>query len=102
HLSGRIDLLDEEQATLVREAMAAYTAHRDGLRIARPFWPRGLPAWHDDIVALGLECDDAIYLSVWRRGGERHPEISLPALAGVGVEAVPVFPTALPTRLAWR
>ena len=102
HLSGRIDLLDEEQAALVREAMAAYAAHRDGLRIARPFWPRGLPGWHDDIVALGLECDDAIYLSVWRRGGERNPEISLPALAGVDVEAVPVFPTALPTRLAWR
>jgi alpha-galactosidase len=71
HLSGRLDLLSKEQYELVRQGMEVYRDKIRGcLRTARPFWPLGLPKWHDEWVALGYRTTDGkAFLSVWRRGG---------------------------------
>src|SRR5690606_39750966 len=58
HLAGQIHRLDERRTALVREAVAAYRRIRHRLPAALPFWPLGLPGWHDDVVALGLRDDD--------------------------------------------
>ncbi len=71
HLSGRLDLLTPEQYDLVRQGMQVYRERiRDCLGTARPFWPLGLPNWHDDWVALGYRSTGGTaFLSVWRRAG---------------------------------
>jgi alpha-galactosidase len=71
HLSGRLDLLSKDQYELVRQGMEVYREKIRGcLRTARPFWPLGLPKWHDEWVALGYRTiDGKAFLSVWRRGG---------------------------------
>ena len=102
HLSGRVDLLDPDQTALVIEAVNAYKGYRERLRHGRPFWPLGLPSWHDDLIALGMDCGEETYVTVWRRGGAVDVEIPLPSFAGVDLEAVPIYPTTLPTDVSWR
>ncbi|MCI3278365.1 glycoside hydrolase family 36 protein [Streptomyces cylindrosporus] len=90
HLSGRIDLLSAEQGDAVARALGVYRAIRTRLRHALPSWPLGLPGWYDDWIALGLDDEQGMLLSVWRRGGDRSVELALPRLrrsdGGVTVE----------------
>jgi alpha-galactosidase len=80
HLSGRIDLLDEEQAALVRHAVSVYKTYRHLLPGSVPHWPLGLPGWDDRLICLVLECATGTragpewYVPLWRReetAGER-------------------------------
>lgn len=82
HLSGRLDRLSPEQSARVAEAIAAYRSIRGRIPGALPSWPLGLPGWEDDHVALALDDDAGILLSVWRRGGTADVEVPLPALTG--------------------
>jgi alpha-galactosidase len=69
HLSGRLDLLSPEQLELISSGMKVYKSIRSGLKTGLPFWPLGLPTWHDDWVALGIATTARDnYLSVLRRG----------------------------------
>lgn len=78
HLSGRLDALDSHQLDLVREGMQVYLRIRKTLVLAKPFWPLGLPAWHDDWVSLGmLTADGSVFLAVWRRAGATSKSLSL-------------------------
>ncbi|KAF7552773.1 hypothetical protein G7Z17_g4098 [Cylindrodendrum hubeiense] len=77
HLSGRLDLMSTKQLKLISDGMDVYKDIRGDIANSFPFWPLGLPAWHDDWLALGLAlpADDKpgisrCYLAVWRRGGE--------------------------------
>lgn len=101
HLAGQIHRLDERQSALVREAVAAYRRIRHRLPAALPFWPLGLPGWHDDVVALGLRDDDGDLLTVWRRSGPTTVRLPLPRRAGSLLDVEPVFPTSLPTQARW-
>lgn len=52
---------------------------REKLRTARPFWPLGLPRWHDEWIALGLAAaDGTLLLAVWRRSGSTKCSLPLP------------------------
>jgi alpha-galactosidase len=86
HLSGRIDLLDEEQSALVKRALNAYKSYRHILPTAVPHWPLGLPAWDAELICLALEApsDGDWYVLVWRRaesadgvGGRKRVEIPI-------------------------
>lgn len=101
HLAGQIHRLDERRTALVREAVAAYRRIRHRLPAALPFWPLGLPGWHDDVVALGLRDDDGDLLTVWRRSGPTTVRLPLPRRAGSLLDVEPVFPTSLPTQARW-
>jgi len=106
HLSGRIDLLDEEQIALVQRAITTYKSYRHVLPTAVPHWPLGLPAWDDGVVCLALEAADTQwYVLVWRReesvGGRRRVEVPLPGpvemevlFAGDEARVEPRFDTA--------
>ncbi|WP_416980853.1 glycoside hydrolase family 36 protein [Streptomyces sp. T028] len=70
HLSGRPDLLSDEQHARVREAVNTYKGYRHLLPTARPHWPLGLPGWRDGHLALALSAEDGTtLLAVWRRAG---------------------------------
>ncbi|KAK2682199.1 Aldolase-type TIM barrel [Fusarium oxysporum f. sp. vasinfectum] len=103
YLSGRLDHLSPSQMELITEGMHAYKTIRPYLVTAHAIWPLGLPRWHDDWISLGLETDNGLYLSVWRRGGSCSKEIPLPRLAGCGkVQANVLYPKRLPTQAIWN
>ena len=70
HLSGRLDQLSKHQHKLISDGMTIYKQIRDELRHGVPFWPLGLPSWDADWIALGIDCGNNRYVSVWRRGGD--------------------------------
>ncbi|WP_328842793.1 glycoside hydrolase family 36 protein [Streptomyces sp. NBC_00258] len=70
HLSGRPDLLTEEQGALVRRAVDTYKSFRHLLPGALPRWPLGLPGWRDGWLALALNAENGTtLLALWRRDG---------------------------------
>ncbi|MGW9588554.1 glycoside hydrolase family 36 protein [Microbacterium sp. NPDC055455] len=101
HLAGRIDRLSPEQMRLVQEATSAYRSIRHRIAGARPFWPLGLPGWHDPVVAVGLRDADGDLLTVWRRSGPARVRVPLAAHAGAGLTVEAVFPTSLETSAQW-
>ncbi|WP_431074260.1 glycoside hydrolase family 36 protein [Microbacterium phyllosphaerae] len=101
HLGGRLDLLSPPQMALVRAGLAAYRETRDRLPAAVPFWPLGLPGWHDPVVALGMRDDAGELLTVWRRSGPRTVWVPLPGHTGRELDVEIVFPKDFPTRVVW-
>lgn len=80
HLSGKLDDLEPAQYELVRQAMQVYHGViREKLCTSRPFWPLGIPRWHDEWIALGLATvDGTLLLAVWRRSGSTKCSLALP------------------------
>jgi alpha-galactosidase len=92
HLAGRIDTLSERQRTLVRSALDVYRGLRDRIPSMVPFWPAGLPGWHDDWLAYGLRDADGAFLVVWRRGGPATWRLALDPRWVPATAATVVFP----------
>ena len=107
YLSGRLDRLSEHQLNLVRQGAQVYNTVKQYTRHAQPFWPLGLPRWHDAWVSLGLvsESQEDVFVSVWRRCGEAT-RMELPLRKVFSscqlVEAKLLYPTDLPTEFEWR
>ncbi|MBQ8357353.1 MAG: alpha-galactosidase [Clostridia bacterium] len=70
HLSGKIMSWSDEVRALVSEGIALYKTYRHLIPDAVPFYPLGLPGYHDDWLCLGLRSDDRSLLALWRMGGE--------------------------------
>ncbi|KAF4782981.1 alpha-galactosidase [Colletotrichum scovillei] len=79
YLSGRVDLLSDNQLAIVKEGLEVYKSMRGDLRHAHAAWPLDLPKWHDDWMALALTSADGktTYLAVWRRDGPTEMNLSL-------------------------
>ena len=101
HLAGQIHRLSDAQMALVQEGMAAYRAVRARTRVALPFWPLGLPGWHDPVVALGMRDDEGELITVWRRSGPSTVRVPRAAHTGRQLEVEVVYPTSLPTSVRW-
>jgi alpha-galactosidase len=105
HLSGRLDTMKPHQLDIVYEGMKVYQEIRGDIPDSTPFWPLGLPSWHDDWLALGLNAGAAsktLYVSVWRRGGSTS--FSLPIRPFEGQASVKVdvlYPTKFSTKATW-
>ncbi|MFD4604617.1 alpha-galactosidase [Streptomyces sp. NPDC058464] len=67
HLSGRADLLDPRQRSLVKEALRVYRTYRRDLAAALPSWPLGLADWRSPWLALAMDTGPETLLAVWRR-----------------------------------
>ncbi|NYD67436.1 alpha-galactosidase [Agromyces atrinae] len=92
YLAGFLPQLRAAQSALVDEAVTVHKAWRERIAESMPFWPLGLPAWTDDVIALGLRSGDDTLLAVWSRG-ELADELSIP-LDASGVEQLyPATPT---------
>jgi alpha-galactosidase len=64
-----------------------------------PFWPLGLPGWHDPVVALGLRDAEGELVTVWRRSGPPTVRVPFARHAGVPLSVDAVFSTSLPTSV---
>jgi alpha-galactosidase len=102
HLSGPLDRLSPHQCQLITEGMNVYKSIRADLRHGVPFWPLGVPGWHDEWICLGIRSGSRRYISVWRRAGETS-SITLPIreAAGIELQAECLYPTQLPSRASW-
>lgn len=67
HQSGHLAELSSERFDLVKEGLEVYKSIREDLKSGVPFWPLGLSHFQDRWVCLGMDCEDRIYLAVWRR-----------------------------------
>ncbi|GIC94428.1 uncharacterized protein Aud_010928 [Aspergillus udagawae] len=102
HLSGRIDLLSSQQLDLVASGMLVYKELRSDLATGLPFWPLGLPRWHDNWVALGITATSGVrYLAVWRRSGSNTVSLPMPTLKGRDVEAKLLYPESFEASTHW-
>ncbi|MES5820495.1 glycoside hydrolase family 36 protein [Streptomyces sp. RG80] len=98
HLSGRPDLLNEDQMALVRAALATYKTYRHLLPAAHARWPLGLPGWRDGWLALALDTEEGTtLLALWRRDGA--PEsVTVPSVTG---RPRVLFGAGEPAELRW-
>lgn len=100
HLSGRLDQLSAQQTALIQEGMRVYkNVIRRHLPTALPFWPLGLPRWHDEWVALGMLAagGQEAFVTVWRRSSRKDAEkgtVDIP-LPRVFSTAALLYPTQL-------
>jgi alpha-galactosidase len=104
HLSGRLDATDSRQLDIIYEGLEVYKQIRHDIPTSLPFWPLGLPKWHDKWLALGLKTKDGrkCYLAVWRRGGKES--IVLPIRPFLGKEKVSVellYPKKFEAEAEW-
>jgi alpha-galactosidase len=102
HLSGTLDRLNSDQMALIRAGMDVYKEIRADVKDGIPFWPLGLPKWHDDWLALGLSTPNGILLSVWRRGGPSSVKLPIKALQGrSNVQVELLYPTKFQAQYEW-
>lgn len=105
HLSGRLDIMKPHQLDIVYDGMKVYQQIRGDIPKAVPFWPLGLPAWHDDWLALGLNAGPnkgTFYVSVWRRGGSTKCSLPIAALQGQkGVQVEVLYPKQMASKASW-
>ncbi|WP_406118850.1 alpha-galactosidase [Streptomyces sp. NBC_00989] len=102
HLSGFINLMDDEQFGLVRSAVSVYKEVRGEIATAHPFWPLGLPGWEDGWIAHGLRGADATYVMVWRRkSDDTGRTLTVPHLRGASVRATVLYPGTSDAGVEW-
>ncbi len=103
YLSGRLDLMDAAQLSLVREAVAVHQRVRADIGKAWPFWPLGLPSTRSGWLAMGLRAPERTLLTVWRHpGASSELSVPVPHLRGVAAKPEVLFPSGPePWPLAW-
>jgi alpha-galactosidase len=107
HLSGRLDIMKQQQLDIITEGMDVYKQIRGDIPDALPFWPLGLGTWHADWLSLGLNAGPdkgTYYLSVWRRGGSTTCALPVEALRGRkgGVKVEVLYPKTFETKVSWN
>lgn len=102
HLSGFINLMDDEQFDLVRSAVSVYKEVRGEIGAAHPFWPLGLPGWEDGWIAHGLRGAESTYVMVWRRkSDDTGRTLAVPHLRGASVRATVLYPGTSDAGVEW-
>ena len=101
HLSGRVDLLDEQQRQRVASAIRCYKMVRATIPNAVPHWPLGRAGWYDDWIALALESAHETLLTVWRRDGPPEVRLDLSWLAGRQPAVTLLHPADRPVSWQW-
>jgi alpha-galactosidase len=101
YLSGRLDLMGDDQFALVRDAVSLSKQLRDVIAVSTPFWPLGLPGWADEWLSLGLDHDGEYLVTVWNRptgpDSVACTTLDFPGLRGGEVEVEELHPLRLAT-----
>lgn len=92
-LSGHIDLADETNMQLIREALILYKERRDFIKNAYPVYPSGMKRIEDEqgFACLGLLADGILQLAVWRLKGEED-KICIPLKYGQAKSVRQIYP----------
>ena len=78
YLSGRIDLCDEKNFGLVKDAVSFYKNIRDNIPDSRPVYPLGLCRINEKCVtSLGLLSSKKLILAVWNINTKKDAQIKL-------------------------
>lgn len=93
--SGRVDLLDEKNFTLVQEGIAVNKALDDLIGNGHPFWPIGLAQQDSAVCAFGLYGNRKRVLCVWNLGNKNFSDIPLYKYSVKDVKVL--YPKELPT-----
>lgn len=102
YLSGYLNRMDAVERAAVSEAVAVHKRVLDDIRERHPIWPLGLPVWDAGWVALGLERDASVYLSLWRRwDAPGEVAVPIPWARGRALRVAPLFP-ARQTEWTWQ
>ena len=102
HLSGFINLMNDEQFDLVRSAVSVYKEVRGEIGAGHPFWPLGLPGWEDGWIAHGLRGADSTYVMVWRRqSDDTGRTLTVPHLRGASAHATVLYPGTSDAGAEW-
>lgn len=99
--AGRIDLMTDEQRTIVRAGVDAHRQTRHLLASSVPVFPTGLPSWDDSWTTVGFRTDQDTYVIAWRQSDaptEIELALDLPSSA-IGVEQV--YPPT-PSKTPWN
>lgn len=103
HLSGALHRLSESQLSLIRDGMDVYKRIRHDIKDTTPFWPLGLPAWHDDWLALGLKAPECLYIAVWRRGGDTSCSLPIASIKKSSTVTVDfLYPLGFEIDTSWN
>lgn len=96
YLSGRIDLADELNTALIREAIGIYRTYMDTIAHRYPIFPAGRKPFYDRTFhALGLAGADDLLLAVWARA-QRQITLSADALGCAAETAEVLYPSVHP------
>ncbi|WP_327399229.1 alpha-galactosidase [Streptomyces sp. NBC_01288] len=102
HLSGFLNLMNDEQFDLVRSAVSVYKEVRGEIGTGHPFWPLGLPGWEDGWIAHGLRGAESTYVMVWRRtSDDTGRALTVPHLRGASVHATVLYPGTSDAGVQW-
>ncbi|WMJ86280.1 glycoside hydrolase family 36 protein [Anaerocolumna sp. MB42-C2] len=102
HQSGHLANLSTERKELVKEALDIYKSIRQKLKTGLPVWPLGLSEYSDEWVSFGLQCEETLYLAVWRREGSNHNcTLPIPAFNSKAVEAKCLYPSYSKVPYSW-
>ncbi|KAK5049850.1 hypothetical protein LTR84_003968 [Exophiala bonariae] len=102
HLSGALHKLSDAQLDLVRQGMDVYKGIRHDIKDTTPFWPLGLPKWHDDWLSVGLKAPSCSYVAVWRRGGDTSCSLPISSVKkGSDVKVDFLYPLGFEIETSW-
>jgi len=98
YLSGRIDLSDEHNFGLIKEAVSLYKYEREHIHNSYPVWPIGFNRINDKntwaSVGLTNEENNRVLLAVWRIGsGEEYMELPIKGWTGKKAFIEQIYPS---------
>ena len=77
HLASHLELMNEEQLSIVEEGIAYYDTLTEAKKGALPYPPDGFTHFGAERVVSGFKTEDKIYLAVWCLSGEKSIDIPL-------------------------
>jgi len=87
HLSGKLTGQTEEGLSLIYEGVACYKTFRRELKEAIPFYPLGLPDFHDTWLCLAYRCPERTLMAVWRQDA-KEDTVRIPLAEGAYVKVL--------------
>ena len=75
HLASHVELLTEDQLSLVKEGVECYRLLSDFKKRALPYFPNGFCRFGDETVCAGLLDERCLYLAVWNLSDKNLAEI---------------------------
>ncbi len=96
--AGLLNLMTDEQLSLVAEGIGVHKSTRHALAHSRPSFPTGMPSWNDAWTTVAFHEQSDIYLLAWRQAhASADITLDLPGLDASLTDIAQIYP--LPARL---
>jgi alpha-galactosidase len=96
--AGLLNLMNDEQLSLVAEGVAIHKSTRHALARSQPSFPTGLPSWDDAWITVAFHRKSDIHILAWRQAhAPASITLALPGLDVSDDDIAQIYP--LPARL---